>query len=72
MTKHFRDDSGRRWKAWLATAEIPPDKASYGTFDELQDEAEADVHAIIEEIAASDHPRGTEEQQIGDFYRAYT
>ncbi len=56
---------------WLATAQIPPDKPSYGTFDELQDEAEADVHAIIEEIAASDPPRGTEEQQIGDFYRAY-
>ncbi|MFQ5688700.1 MAG: hypothetical protein ACE5HQ_00320 [Gemmatimonadota bacterium] len=22
MTKHFRDDQGRRWKAWLASREV--------------------------------------------------
>jgi hypothetical protein len=22
MTKHFRDDSGRRWKAWLASRDV--------------------------------------------------
>ena len=30
MTKHFRDDSGRRWKAWLASRDVfwpdPEDK----------------------------------------------
>ena len=30
MTKHFRDDSGRRWKAWLASRDVfwpdPDDK----------------------------------------------
>lgn len=29
MTKHFRDDSGRRWKAWLASRDVfwpDPDK----------------------------------------------
>ncbi|MFQ5746879.1 MAG: hypothetical protein ACE5HF_06625 [Gemmatimonadota bacterium] len=22
MTRHFRDDSGRRWKAWLASRDV--------------------------------------------------
>lgn len=22
MTKHFRDDNGRRWKAWLASRDV--------------------------------------------------
>ncbi len=30
MTKHFRDDDGRRWKAWLASRDVfwpdPDDK----------------------------------------------
>ncbi|MFO7588839.1 MAG: hypothetical protein R6X22_12355 [Gemmatimonadota bacterium] len=30
MTRHFRDDDGRRWKAWLASREVfwpdPKDK----------------------------------------------
>ncbi len=29
MTKHFRDESGRRWKAWLASRDVfwpDPDK----------------------------------------------
>ncbi len=30
MTKHFRDDNGRRWKAWLASRDVfwpdPKDK----------------------------------------------
>ena len=31
MTKHFRDDSGRRWKAWLASRDVfwpDPDKGA--------------------------------------------
>ncbi len=34
MTKHFRDDSGRRWKAWLASRDVFwPDPARTGPKD---------------------------------------
>ena len=57
--------------SWLETAEIPGDKSSYGSFAELADRAEADLRAIIEEMAAAEHLHGTERQKVGDFYRAY-
>ncbi len=38
---------------WLATAEIPADKSSWGPFAELADLAEQQVHAIISELAAA-------------------
>lgn len=37
--------------AWLATAEIPSDRSSWGPFVSLTDQAEADVLAIIEDCA---------------------
>ncbi len=64
--------------SWLETAEIPADQSSYGSFAELQDRAEADLRAIIEEMAATDKPdgaknenQGSEKQKVADFYRAY-
>jgi predicted metalloendopeptidase len=67
-----QDDSYRFVNgSWLETAKIPADKSDYGSFDELSDRAEADLRAIIEELAATEHAHGTEEQKVGDFYRAY-
>jgi len=57
--------------SWLKTAEIPADKSDYGSFIELADRAEINLRQIIEEIAAGEHPHGTEQQQLGDFYHAY-
>lgn len=37
---------------WFAVASIPSDQGLYGSFMELRDEAEAAVHAIIEEAVA--------------------
>ena len=35
MTKHFRDDSGRRWKAWLASRDVFwPDPKKTGVKDD--------------------------------------
>jgi putative endopeptidase len=33
---------------WLASTEIPADKASYGSFTKLRDDSEAQLRAIIE------------------------
>lgn len=57
---------------WLVKTEIPPDKASYGTFDALFDKAQADLRAIIEEAAKTpDKAPESEAQKIGDFYESF-
>jgi putative endopeptidase len=56
---------------WIAETEIPADKATYGGFGILADEAEEDVKAIIEQSASGDFAKGTDEQKVGDLYRSY-
>lgn len=64
----FRAVNGK----WLATFEIPADKSNYGSFTKLDDDAEAQVKAIIEEMAAAkDVAAGSEAQKIRDFYNAF-
>ncbi|MEP6526743.1 MAG: peptidase M13, partial [Nocardioidaceae bacterium] len=41
---------------WLATAEIPADRGSYGSFHMLRDQAEEQVRDILAEAAAADSP----------------
>jgi predicted metalloendopeptidase len=57
---------------WLTRTEIPPDRATYGTFVQLIDKAEADLHAIIQEAAGQlDRRPGTPVQQIGDLFASF-
>ena len=57
---------------WLASTDIPADKASYGAFDILFDKAQADLRAIVEEAAkAPNRAAGSEAQKIGDFYESF-
>ncbi|MHA7871765.1 MAG: M13 family peptidase, partial [Hyphococcus sp.] len=56
---------------WLSNTEIPPDLARYGMFDQLRLDAEADIRAIVEELAAADAPDGSLEQKVGDFYASW-
>ena len=61
----FRHVNGR----WLASMEVPAEKVNYDTFSELGDRVEADLRAIIEEVAAVQNKRqGSSAQQIGDLY----
>ncbi|NEN05533.1 peptidase M13 [Diaminobutyricibacter tongyongensis] len=61
----FRHVNGK----WLARTEIPADKARYGSFLILREEAEAAVREIIE--GATDAPEGTEERKFGDVYTSF-
>ncbi|MBX3195801.1 MAG: peptidase M13 [Microbacteriaceae bacterium] len=61
----FRHVNGK----WIARTEIPSDKARYGSFYVLAEEAEKAVREIIEE-AQSAKP-GTEERKIGDLYASF-
>ncbi len=54
---------------WIARTEIPADKARYGSFYLLAEEAEKAVRDIIEE-ARTAQP-GTEERKFGDLYSSF-
>ncbi len=56
---------------WLETVTIPEDKASYGSFGILRDEAQEDVMDIIKTSAEGDFQAGTDEQKVGDLYNSY-
>lgn len=56
---------------WLASTDIPPDRSRWGVFDELRDQAEQHVLAIVQEAAASEAEPGSEARKIGDMYRAF-
>ncbi len=57
---------------WLARNTVPPDRAHWGSFDELQQRNELRVRRILESPAQSDAPEGTQRRKIGDFYAACT
>ena len=55
---------------WLATADIPPDRAAWGPFVALADEAERRVREIIEDCA-HDKVEGAEAGKIGDLFASF-
>jgi predicted metalloendopeptidase len=57
---------------WLETTEIPADRSNYGAFVALDDQAQADVRAVVEEAAnAPARAPGSDAQKIGDFYLSF-
>ena len=56
---------------WVRDTEIPADKASYGIAWILQEESQENVRAIIEESAAGDFARGSDEQKVGDLFASF-
>ncbi|PRC92411.1 M13 family metallopeptidase [Solimicrobium silvestre] len=57
---------------WLATVEIPADRARFGSFDQLRDLSEERSHSIIDELVAEPHKKiGSNEQKIADLYSSY-
>jgi len=57
---------------WLATTEIPADKASWGSFAKLRDDIQPQLRAIIEGAAnQKNKAAGSDAQRIGDFYASF-
>jgi len=54
---------------WLKNTPIPEDKAVYGSFNMLADDAEEAVRQILEDAAAN--PKPGVSQQIGDLYASF-
>ncbi|MCC7461182.1 MAG: M13 family peptidase [Gammaproteobacteria bacterium] len=63
----FRHTGGR----WLAATRIPADLANYGAFTRLDEDARANVRALIEETARSSPPAGSDAARVADFYNSY-
>lgn len=61
----FRHVNGK----WIARTEIPSDKARYGSFYVLAEEAEQAVREIIEEAQGAQP--GTEERKVGDLFSSF-
>lgn len=55
--------------AWLSRTEIPGDKARWGSFHLLAEQAEKDVRAIIEE--SQEAAEGTLARKIGDMFASF-
>lgn len=56
---------------WFAANTIPDDRTTWGTNAILQEKAERDVRAIIEDAAREGGAPGTNAQKIADYYNAY-
>lgn len=55
--------------SWMERTEIPGDKARWGSFHLLAEQAEADVRAIIEESQTAEE--GTLARKIGDLFASF-
>src|ERR1700742_190032 len=54
---------------WMKTNPVPPEYARWGRFDQLNDETENSLRAILED-AAKHQSRSPIDQQIGAYYQA--
>ncbi|MDO5739629.1 MAG: M13-type metalloendopeptidase [Ornithinimicrobium sp.] len=57
--------------AWLASAQIPKDRARYGAFDLLRENAESDVRALIETAAEQQPALDTAAGKVGALYASF-
>lgn len=56
---------------WMKNTKIPGDKSFYGVGSIVNDQAQEDVKALIENAAKGSPKAESEEQKIGDFYESY-
>ena len=56
---------------WLARTEIPADRSNYSVFVMLEEGAQRDMRAIVQEAARSGAAAGTDAQKVGDFYASF-
>jgi len=55
---------------WKINNPLPADKARFGTFDQLRDEAEKQLQSLFEKVSSMEHEQGSVGQKIADFFLA--
>jgi putative endopeptidase len=54
---------------WMKQTKIPDDQSGWGSFYTLYEENLKKMHEILEDVSKKkDHPKGSAEQKVGDFY----
>src|SRR5437667_2752265 len=56
--------------AWQKMNPVPPDKARWGSFNELEQYNQVALKGILEAAAARTHEPGSVEQKVGDFFKS--
>lgn len=56
---------------WIKRTEIPADRAGIGVFSKLDDTSNKRTLALIEEIAKSNPPAGSEARKVADLFNSY-
>src|SRR5215510_7697585 len=56
---------------WVESFTMPADKARFGVFDALRDKSESDVHALLDELAATPPAQGSVRQKVVDIYGSW-
>jgi putative endopeptidase len=56
---------------WIKTTTIPADKAVYGAFTRLGDQAEEDVRTLLAELGKTPPPAGSVQQKVVDLYGSW-
>jgi putative endopeptidase len=56
---------------WLAQTQIPPDKAVYGAFTILDDQAKEELRGLIEQTQKSPDPNDPDQQRIAALYASF-
>ncbi|MDK1291165.1 MAG: M13 family metallopeptidase [Actinomycetota bacterium] len=55
---------------WIDSNPVPPEYGSWGSAHEVHVRNEAILHDLLEAAASKDHPAGSTEQMVGDYYRS--
>jgi endothelin-converting enzyme/putative endopeptidase len=56
---------------WLKRTQIPADRAAFGIFSEISDLTTKRTQALIEGMAKSNPPAGSEQRKIADLFNSY-
>lgn len=56
---------------WLDNTQIPDDRARWGSFDELNQQAEQQVLVIVQQAASAQAQTGSDTQKMGDMYQSF-
>ncbi|EGD34881.1 M13 family metallopeptidase [Capnocytophaga sp. oral taxon 338] len=57
--------------SWMKTAQIPPDKTSWGSFAMLREITDENCLVLLENLLKKNYPIGSEGQKIKDLYESY-
>jgi len=63
----FRFTSG----SWLDSYELPADRSSHGSFNDLRDRSDERVRSIVDDLTSIEPSQDSMEQKISDYYLSY-